>query len=172
MPIENEFKFVMKNDISVRECMKENGWTNFFLEQGYMSENARVRKISSSSNEKFVFTFKKMVGKNLVEIETDIIDADYEKLISCAENVLKKERFEKIDDHCTWAVDLFHGENGVYFIMAECERLDDREFADEIPNEIKEYILKEVGKDERFTSYRMRDEGYANKMLALVNESL
>lgn len=161
---ENERKFVLTPTFSA-SALKQ-GWTEIPIRQGYI-EQPRLRQEGS----KFLFTFKHMAqdGK-LVEIETDITEADFNRLWPDCKDLVHKTRFEKEFGDETWMVDFLKDESSeTYFIMAEAEMPEGRDMPNSMPDEIKNDIIYVVERnDERFTNKNLSDKSHAQAMLQWI----
>ena len=73
-----------------------------------------------------VFTYKRPVDGQMVEIETDISAVDFERLWSHRRETLQKARYSWPDGRFHWDVDFFKTDEGrTYFAQAEVEMPED-----------------------------------------------
>ena len=138
MPIENERKYLL--DMSSIDEISTNSIAKKQIKQGYLSKSARIRSTNQDNVISYFFTFKKLVDKKLVEIETLISKKDFEKLWTVAKFKIKKIRYlyEK------WEIDFFYKKKKLYLAMAEIEMAEDEDEPKTIPKLIKKYIIYNV----------------------------
>ena len=89
MPIENERKYLL--DMSSIDEISTNSITKKQIKQGYLSKSARIRSTNQDNVISYFFTFKKLVDKKLVEIETLISKKDFEKLWTVAKFKIERQ---------------------------------------------------------------------------------
>src|SRR6266540_4344371 len=84
MPIENERKFVLKDDGDLERRLAERpGVTKSFLRQAYLDVSGmRIRSVEEGGAIRHVFTYKRPIDGQVVEIETEISAIDFERLWS------------------------------------------------------------------------------------------
>jgi hypothetical protein len=159
MPIENERKYVLlpKNDLGLMTDLELLGTTTVDkIEQGYLPGNARIRSIvnkyeysyKSPDSDEWIepatnlkFTYKLQIGTDLVEIETDLSQADYNRLIMVARNKIH---------------DLYNA--NLYLIMAEVELPEGVDTPETIPAYITDNLLYAVERhDRRFDNANLSD---------------
>jgi CYTH domain-containing protein len=178
MAIENELKYVLllKNEIGYMTDLELLGTTTVDkITQGYLPGGARIRSIvnkyefgymdhntqewvSPPSNLKF--TYKVRVGADLVEIETDLSQADYDRLITVARDTIVKTRITVPDGDLNWEVDFFHDEYNanLYLVMAEVEMPEGVAVPSSIPAFITDHLLYAVDReDRRFDNANLSD---------------
>lgn len=162
MPIENEYKFVLRDSPELRTALGEGGES---LLQGYLSEHNRIRAICNAKGAVTrKFTFKMNTGAGLVEIEPRIPKKDFDRLWPLTTNRLVKTRFSfEAGGH--WDVDFFGDLDAPYFVLAEVE-LPEGLPEPPIAARLAPHLIKAVGKDPAFTSFRLSDEQYARHLLA------
>ncbi len=162
MPVENERKYVLKTTDIRDVYVSLRGWsyTEMTISQGYLDDRTRLRKIEFDETVLFFFTFKLKVGDDLIEIETEILESDFDALWSVAQRRIKKTRIvvpfvEK------WEIDVFYdSDDSVYLIMAEIEFADAKQIEPtEIPPFIADNLLYEVPRegDDRFFNSKLGD---------------
>jgi hypothetical protein len=95
MPIENERKFVLLDDGKLEPQLAQTpGVTRSLLRQAYLDVSGlRIRSIETAGTKRHVFTFKRAVDGQVVEIETDISPADFDRLWSQRRETLQKARY-------------------------------------------------------------------------------
>jgi CYTH domain-containing protein len=178
MPIENERKYVLlpKNDLGLMTDLELLGTTTVDkIEQGYLPGNARIRSIvnkyeysyKSPDSDEWIepatnlkFTYKLQIGTDLVEIETDLSQADYNRLIMVARNKIVKTRISVPEGDLTWEVDFFHDfyNANLYLIMAEVELPEGVDTPETIPAYITDNLLYAVERhDRRFDNANLSD---------------
>lgn len=161
MPVENEYKYVLRDSPKLREALGAGGES---LQQGYLSEHNRIRAIRDAKGALArKFTFKMNTSDGLVEIEPKISKKDFDRLWPLTVNRLEKTRFS-FEDGGHWDVDFFGDINAPYFVMAEVE-LPEGFSEPQISARLAPYLIKAVGKDPAFTSFRLSDEQYAKRLL-------
>lgn len=165
MAIEHEIKYVLKASAFVEACMR--GCDPARLEQHYLTDECRIRRTTTQAGTEAVFTFKRMTDQGLVEIETDIADADYERLLPTATHGLIKHRtsFDVDDEH--WDIDLFEAPNG-RFVLAEVEMPDDRDKPNHLPSFVAAHLVLEAGKDKAWANANLSKPGNLEKAVAYV----
>src|SRR5262245_17732942 len=109
MPIENERKFVLKDEKELEaELAQAAGVKRSLLRQAYLdASGVRIRAIERDGDKRHVFTFKRAIDGQVVEIETDISAVDFERLWSQRLETLQKTRYSWEDGRLHWDVDFF-----------------------------------------------------------------
>ena len=163
MPVENERKYVLKttdiNDVYV----SLRGWTYeaLTISQAYLDDRTRLRKVEFEDSDRFFFTFKLKVGDDLIEIETEISESDFDALWSVAQRRIKKTRIVVPFSDEKWEIDVFYdSDNAVYLVMAEIEfSVIGQTEPTEIPPFIADNLLYEVPRegDDRFFNSKLGD---------------
>ena len=149
MPIENERKFIL--DHTSDELISFLVDKRFFnIEQHYLNENTRVRKISNRiTKDEYFFTFKTIVDDELIEIEQPIGKKDYEKLKKVSISSISKLRFNYRHGSKKWEIDLFKNEtNNIEKIVAEIELPEGQDLPKNIPHIIQNNLIKLVDKND------------------------
>lgn len=160
MPIENEFKYVLRYDPKLLTVLGAGSR----LEQGYLSEDTRIRAITDENEATtFWFTFKKWTDQGLIEIEPEISKADFDRLWPLTMTRLCKSRYS-FEENGQWDVDFFGDVANPYFVLAEVE-LPEGATEPRVAERLAPYLIKAVGKDPEFTSYRLSNEAYARSVL-------
>ena len=169
MPIENERKFVLKDNGLEAELAARPGVTRSFLRQAYLDVSGmRIRSVEEGRALRHIFTYKRPVNGQVVEIETAISPEDFERLWSQRCETLQKVRYSWTDGPFHWDVDFFKTEDGrTYFAQAEVEMPEDQEEPPPLPPSLASHLLAmaPVG-DQRFTSKRLADRAHAEKLMA------
>lgn len=172
MPIENERKFVLNDDGALEARLAGGaGVTKSFLRQAYFDvPGMRIRAVEQDGATRHVFTYKRPVDGQVVEIETAISAEDFDRLWSQRCETLQKARYSWTDGPFHWDVDFFKADDGrTYFAQAEVEMPEDQEEPPPLPASLAGHLLATapVG-DQRFTSKRLADRAHAEKLLAEI----
>jgi CYTH domain-containing protein len=175
MPIENERKFVLEDDGKLEAALAQiPGVTRSLLRQAYLDVNGlRIRAAEAEGTKRHVFTYKRDVDGQVVEIETDISVADFDRLWSQRRETLQKARYSWDDDHFHWDVDFFKTDEGrTYFAQAEVEMPEDHKAPPPLPPRLAGHVLAMVpAGDPRFASKRLADRAHAGKLLAEIRKT-
>ena len=109
MPIENERKFVLLDDGRLEQQLEHvPGVTQKLPSQAYLDVSGmRIRSLEADGKKRYVFTYKREVDGQVVEIETDINLEDFDRLWSQRRETLQKARYSWNDDRFHWDVDFF-----------------------------------------------------------------
>tara|TARA_Y100000034_G_scaffold38278_1_gene47005 strand:+ start:25307 stop:25858 length:552 start_codon:yes stop_codon:yes gene_type:complete len=173
MPIENERKYVLLP--SMEEEFKDRS-IYYRVEQGYVQNAAegfqiRFRKAEhyighKKVDTKRIFTLKsKNCDFTSTEIEVELSEDDFNALWPKVHQSLAKTRYKIKEDDLCWEIDIFHGEKGNYFWMAEIELPGKQEWPPFVPNYIEKHLLYKVPlTDHRFSSRKLSDKTYANNL--------
>lgn len=173
MPIENERKFVLQDDGGdlERTLRQTAGVTSSFLRQAYLDASGlRIRSIEGDGTTRHIFSYKRSVDDQMVEIETEISAIDFERLWKIRRETLQKARYSWADGRYHWDVDFFRTEDQrTYFVLAEVEMPE----ADTVPPPPPALLAPHVlllapRNDPRFTSKRLSDRDHAERLLAQV----
>lgn len=164
MPIENERKYVLLRDrVVVDEVVAAATYSDSIIQlyiQTGKEWNLRIREIRPHYQDKdeddrifdpkyvdYLLTYKHMIDGELIEIETNISSADYQKLNKRALSRLSKIRYRILHKSGTWEVDLFYrglSDDLPYFILAEIELPAGQVAPTSIPSIISKHLLYEV----------------------------
>jgi len=174
MPIENERKFVLHDPSGALEksLARNPAASGALLRQAYLdSSGVRIREIVAPDETRAVFTFKRTVEGNVVEIETPISPDDFQRLWTLRRETLVKHRYHLVDGDCGWDIDFFKdgetAESPTYFAMAEVEMPESWDTAPPAPPWLASYIVHAVANgDERYTSKRLSQIDHARTLLA------
>ena len=170
MPIENERKFVLDDDGKLEARLaKLPGVTCSLVRQAYLDvPGLRIRSMESGGGRIHLFTYKREVAGQVVEIETEISGADFDRLWSQCRESLRKTRYAWADRQFHWDVDFFKTEEGrTYFAMAEVEMPEEDTAPPPLAAELTAHFLADVPhRDSRFASKRLADHAFAEKLLA------
>jgi CYTH domain-containing protein len=124
MPIENERKFVLKDDGKLEaQLASRPGVSRNFLRQAYLdAPGLRIRSIEADGKIDHVFTYKRTIDGQVVEIETGLSAADFARLWTQRIESLQKVRYSWGEGRFHWDIDFFRRDDGsTYFAMAEVE---------------------------------------------------
>lgn len=175
MPIENERKFVLRDDGQLEARMaKASGVTRSFLRQGYLDVSGmRIRSVESDGGTRHVFTYKRLIDGQVVEIETEISSLDFERLWSQRRETLQKARYSWTDGPFHWDVDFFKTDDGrTYFAQAEVEMPEQQREPPPLPPNLAGHLLATApAGDPRFTSKRLADRAHAERLLAEIRSN-
>ena len=167
MPVENERKLVLRDLDGALERRLEATcppWRRFFIRQAYLdAPGLRIRRFDSDERqERHIFSFKRPIGGEMVEIETEISAVDFERLWSLRREALEKVRFHLDDGDCGWDVDFFKHDSATLFALAEVEMPEGRRDPPPPPAILVPHValLVPVG-DDRFASKKLADPAYA-----------
>ncbi len=170
MPIENERKFVLDDDGSLEPALATvPGVSRCLLRQAYLdAPGLRIRSVEEGGKKHHLFTYKRTVDGQVVEIETAISAVDFERLWTQCNEFLQKVRYAWDDGHFHWDVDFFKGGKGeTYFAMAEVEMPERQTEPPPLPARLAARLLAAApAGDPRFTSKRLSDRGHAERLLA------
>jgi CYTH domain-containing protein len=172
MPIENERKFVLEDDGTLERTLAVRpGVTSSFLRQAYLdASGVRIRAIDSAGRTQHIFTYKRPVDDQVVEIETEITPVDFERLWKLRRETLQKARYSWREGRYRWDVDFFKTEDGhTYFALAEVEMPEGDTVPPQPPPVLAPHVLLLAPRaDPRFTSKRLADRGHAERLLSDV----
>ena len=172
MPTENERKFVLKNDRELElRLAQAPGISRSLIVQAYLeSPGVRIRAIESGGRLERVFTFKRPVEDQVVEIETELQPEDFTRLWKLRRETLQKARYSWPDGRFRWDVDFFKDGNGcTYFALAEVEMPEHEKIPPPVPACLKPYVLGLAPEgDPKFTSKRLSDKSYAERLLQQI----
>ena len=170
MPIENERKFVLLDNGELEGRLAQGpGVTRSFLRQAYLDVSGiRIRSVETGGTTRHVFTYKRPIDGQVVEIETDISATDFERLWSQRRETLQKARYSWPDGPFHWDVDFFKAADGrTYFAQAEVEMPEEQSEPPPLPPSLAGHLLATVpAGDPRFNSKRLADQTHAEKLLA------
>jgi CYTH domain-containing protein len=174
MPIENERKFVLLDDGTLEQQLARlPGATRSFIRQAYLDVSGmRIRSLEADGNKRYVFTYKREVDGQVVEIETEISMADFERLWSQRRETLQKARYSWPDGRFHWDVDFFKTDEGrTYFTQAEVEMPEDDRAPPPLPPPLAGHLLALApAGDLRFTSKRLANRAHAESLLADIRK--
>lgn len=170
MPIENERKFVLDDDGKLEAQLAElPGVARSLLRQAYLDvPGLRIRSMETGGRRAHVFTYKREVAGQVVEIETEISADDFDRLWTQRRESLLKTRYAWADGQFHWDVDFFKTEDGqTYFAMAEVEMPEDDTVPPPLSPRLTSHFLADAPhRDPRFASKRLADRAFAEKLLA------
>lgn len=170
MPIENERKFVLNEDGQLEPRLAQvPGVTKSCLIQAYLdAPGVRIRSIETAGKLRHVFSFKRPVDGQMVEIETGIDETDFKRLWTLSRETLRKTRYSWADGRFHWDTDFFKaGDGRTYFALAEVEMPEHEREPPAVPARLASHLLgpAPLG-DPRFTSKRLADQSHAEQLLA------
>jgi CYTH domain-containing protein len=172
MPIENERKFVLDEQGNLEAALANTaGVTRRVLRQGYLDTSGlRIRAIEAPDATRHVLTYKRTVDGQMVEIETDISQIDFDRLWTLRRESLRKVRYAWEDGRYHWDVDFFKTEDGrTYFAMAEVEMPEEQVEPPPPAAAFASHVLLLAPRDDpRFTSKRLADRAHAERLLANI----
>jgi CYTH domain-containing protein len=147
------------------------GVTRSYLRQAYLDTSGlRIRSIRSADRVQHIFSYKRPVDDQMVEIETEIAPIDFERLWKIRRETLQKARYSWNEGRFHWDVDFFKTDDGqTYFALAEVEMPESDTQPPPPPVILAPHVLLLAPRnDPRFTSKRLADRGHAERLLADV----
>jgi CYTH domain-containing protein len=173
MPIENERKFVLDDLSGALEARLavQPGVRRLDLRQAYLdAPGLRIRAIEEAGGTRHIFSYKRPVEDQMVEIETEIAPIDFERLWKIRRETLHKARYSWRDGRFGWDVDFFKGDDGgTYFALAEVEMPEADTVPPTPPSVLASHVLLLAPRnDPRFTSKRLADREHAQRLLAEI----
>lgn len=171
MPIENERKFVLEDNGLEAALAARPGVTKCFLRQAYLDVSGmRIRSVEEGRTIRHVFTYKRPVNGQVVEIETEISATDFARLWSQRRETLQKARYSWTAGAFHWDVDFFKTDDGrTYFAQAEVEMPEEQEEPPPLPPSLASHLLAVApAGDQRFTSKRLADRTHAERLMAAI----
>jgi CYTH domain-containing protein len=174
VPIENERKFVLRNDIELEKRLAQApGVSRSLILQAYLdAPGLRVRAIEVAGQMRHIFSYKRPVEGQVVEIETDLEPEDFRRLWKTKRESLQKVRYSWPDGRYRWDIDFFKRPNGhTYFVLAEVEMPEHQEIPPPVPASLASYLIGLAPNgDPRFTSKRLADPAHAEALLREIVE--
>ena len=175
MPIENERKYVLENASEGLEARltATPGVARTYLRQAYLeAPGLRIRAIEEPGRTRYIFGYKRTVEDQMVEIETEISQVDFERLWRLRRETLQKARYSWPDGRFQWDVDFFKTDDGkTYFAMAEVEMPETDTVPPSPPANLAPHVLLLAPhNDPRFTSKRLADQPHAERLLAEIKK--
>ncbi|MBR2815593.1 MAG: hypothetical protein IKE60_13145 [Reyranella sp.] len=172
MPIENERKFVLKDDGKLEGLLATHpGVSRNFLRQAYLdAPGLRIRSIETDGKVEHVFTYKRTIDGQVVEIETGLSAADFDRLWTQRIESLQKVRYSWTEGVYHWDIDFFRRDDGsTYFAMAEVEMPEEMIDPPPPPSCLAGHLLGIApAGDQRFTSKRIADQAHAERLMAAI----
>ncbi|WP_421998723.1 hypothetical protein [Reyranella sp.] len=170
MPIENERKFVLKDEAALEATLAARpDVTRSLLRQAHLDVSGmRIRSVESGGALHHLFTYKRPIDGQVLEIETEIDGSDFARLWSQCRETLVKVRYSWPDGVFHWDVDFFKGGDGqTYFAQAEVEMPEDHTEPPPLPPGLARHLLAAApAGDPRFASKRLADRVHAERLLA------
>jgi hypothetical protein len=173
MPVENEHRYVIHDGEGKlrRRLLSQPGITVQRIHQAYLAKGTRIRRTEDerTSRVDWSFAYKNDLTGHVVEIETAISFDDYERLWgSAAVEHQVKSRIKFTEGETAWDVDFFGKRSSPYFVKAEAElpaHLWDCHTPPAPAAVLAPYVLYTAGKESGFTSRRLGDRAYAERLL-------
>jgi CYTH domain-containing protein len=169
MPIENERKFVLFEDGGLEARLaKAPDVARKLLRQAYLDVSGlRIRSIEAEGTIRYIFSYKRPVEGQMVEIETDIAPTDFERLWKLRRETLRKVRYSWDEGRFHWDIDFFKTDDErTYFALAEVEMPEEDTVPPPVPSLLEPYLVDLVPMgDPRFTSKRLADRAHAEQLL-------
>jgi len=174
MPIENERKFVLDDDGKLeRRLAQAPGVTRSIVVQAYLeTPGVRLRAIEKDGRTRYIFSYKRPVNGQVVEIETDIDHDDFRRLWKLRQEIVQKVRYSWPDGRFHWDVDFFKGGDGcTYFSMAEVEMPEKDTLPPPVPASLASNVLTMApAGDLRFTSRQLANRHHAELLMADIRQ--
>lgn len=169
MPVENEVKFALRDpDGALERALDAMGGaaTRSAVRQAYLdAPGLRIRRFESARGIEHVFSFKRAIDGEMVEIETAMDAPDFARLWTLRRESLEKTRFHLPAGDCGWDVDFFKDGGATYFALAEVEMPVGRVVPPDPPEVLRPYIAFAVAPgDGRFTSRKLADVAHARRL--------
>ena len=173
MPIENERKFVLNEQATGLEANLAGmpGVARHLLRQAYLdAPGLRIRSLEGEGETTHVFTYKRTVDGQVVEIETGLSAVDFARLWTQRMESLVKVRYSWTEGRYHWDVDFFKRDDGsTYFAMAEVEMPEGQTEPPPLPDFLKPHLLMVApALAPRFASKRIADQVHAARLLAEI----
>jgi hypothetical protein len=171
MPIEHEHKFVLKDFQGLMNRL-ENRYPKFVLDQFYVSDHARYRRIHSFTGIEHVFTYKRKTVNGVLEHEMAISAEDYRLAETDKVGGLHKIRFKAPGDESGvhWDIDFMLTDSldrggEVYFAMAECEHTAGQHYA--VLPVLADHVLIAVPELDAhlFSNRKLVDQSYTREVV-------
>ena len=171
MPIENERKYILDDRAGTleRHLAACPGITGLNVLQAYVTEDTRIRRFTplDGGPREYVFSFKRKVAGDQIEIETPISREDFRALLPTASISFVKHRFKFAEGDVHWDVDFLKTRAGsTYFALAEAEMPAGMAAPASMPGPVSAHLLLDVGDARGFGARRLADTGYALKLLS------
>jgi CYTH domain-containing protein len=169
VPIENERKLVLRDPDGALERALAGAcppWTRYDIRQAYLdAPGLRIRRFETAQGAQHIFSFKRPVGAEMVEIETPISAVDFDRLWTLRRETLEKARFHLAAGDCGWDVDFFKSGGRTYFALAEVEMPEGRTDLPATPAIIAPHVVMLVPPDDqRFASKKLADTSHAARL--------
>ena len=181
MPIEREFKYILRDSVKLWDHILTLPESNFTgratISQGYLSKGGRIRKRdwvfhsdSTKPKVELIFTYKCDLTKQpgCLEIETPISEEDFDLAWDEADHKISKTRYLLPCDmnNGTWEIDFFFDEQGCYLALAEFEVPATAGPPDRLPPIITDNLLYIVPEgDGRFKNRKLCERKKVKELL-------
>jgi CYTH domain-containing protein len=168
MPLEREFKYILSNDQTlIREIESMEGARKSEIKQGYLGKGGRVRQRVWQDTKQIenIFTYKVDLKNQpgCLEIEKELSDEDFTLSWNQVTHKIFKTRYVVPDQGGYWEIDFFKDHKGVYFVMAEFEKLDG---PPEMHPMIKRHLIHEVLETDRnFKNRKLSSRAKVKKLM-------
>ena len=176
MPIENERKFVLENDGRLEPLLAQApGVTRGLIVQAYLeTPGVRLRVVELAGKRHHIFTYKRPVDGEVVEIETYISPEDFRRLWKLRTDTLQKVRYSWPDGRYGWDVDFFKSTDGkTYFAMAEVEMPAEDMQPPALPPRLAPHVIFAAPYgDPRFSSKRIANQQHAEALLREIRQKV
>jgi len=176
MPIENERKFVLENDGKLEPLLAQApGVTRGLIVQAYLdAPGVRLRAVEVAGKRHHIFTYKRTVDGEVVEVETYISADDFRRLWKLRTETLQKVRYSLPDGRYGWDIDFFKGTDGsTYFALAEVEMPAGDMQPPPLPPRLAPHVIFAAPfGDPRFTSKRLANRQHAENLLIEIKQKV
>lgn len=176
MPIENERKFVLNEEAGLEaDLSRRPGVARHLLRQAYLdAPGLRIRSLEGEGETTHVFTYKRTIDGQVVEIETGLSAVDFARLWTQRIEALVKVRYSWTEGRYHWDVDFFkRDDNSTYFAMAEVEMPEGQTEPPPLPDFLTPHLLMVApALDPRFASKRIADQAHAARLLAEIRANV
>jgi hypothetical protein len=186
MPIEREFKYILKHPSDLWDRLLELRKTTQIdvidIKQGYLSKGGRIRSRLYNrrvgvtigqdyiAEPQYIFTYKHpLTGRpGVLEIECDISSEDFDLAWEDADHKIDKTRFvlECQASGGVWEIDFFRDKDGIYLALAEFEVPAEAGPPDRLNPLVQEYLVFSVPEDDRrFQNRKLCNRAKVEKLL-------
>lgn len=184
MPIEREFKFVLRSPEELWERLSAATTSGLIvgrteIVQAYLGKGGRIRKrewsvykgeVLENNIIENIFTYKYDLSSQpgCLEIETNMSEEDFQLAWSEADHKINKTRFLLPCNNTAgvWEIDFFKDEQGIYLAMAEFEVPAEAGPPDRLHPLVRDYLVFSVPEDDsRFKNRRLCDRKKVEELL-------
>lgn len=173
MPRENEVKYILddaRGDLEGHLAASPD-WVAYDVLQAYLGKGTRIRRFTplAGGAVEYVFSFKRRVDGEAVEIETPMAERDFLQLLPTAETVLSKRRYKLQDRDVAWDVDFLKAAGGdTYCALAEAEMPEGMDQPARVPACVAEHVLHYAGRAGGYSSRKLSDPAYVAKVMSAL----